>query len=100
MSPSLPASPTAAAPIARFWGEIILPSTPPELLAEASSTSERPAPFAASTWSAPNSALEDVSEPVMATPSQPTIGDRNANRPPEPATQRPSVVVIPVRFIT
>ena len=31
----------------------------------------------------------------MATPSQPTIGDRNANRSPEPATQRPSVVVMP-----
>ena len=30
MSPSLPAMPTAAAPIARFCGEIILPSTPPE----------------------------------------------------------------------
>src|SRR5450759_5302183 len=29
MSPSRPASPTAAAPIARFWGETILPSTPP-----------------------------------------------------------------------
>ena len=100
MSPSLPASATAAAPIARFWGEIILPSTPPELLAEASSTGERPASLAASTCSAPNSAFEEVSEPVIATPSQPMIGDRKAKNPPEPAIQRPSVVVMPVRFIT
>jgi len=36
----------------------------------------------------------------MATPSQPMIGERKANRSPDPAIQRPSVVVMPVRFIT
>src|SRR5680860_261225 len=100
MSPSLPAMPTAAAAIARFWGEIILPSTPPELLADASRTSDSPASLAASTWRAPKSAFDDVSEPVIATPSHPTIADRKANTSPEPATQRPSVVVMAVRFIT
>src|SRR3569833_448022 len=38
MSPSLPAMPTADAAIARFCGLIILPSTPPEELAAASSS--------------------------------------------------------------
>src|SRR5664280_1937583 len=37
MLPSLPDMPTAAAAIARFWGEIILPSTPPDELAAAPS---------------------------------------------------------------
>ena len=41
-----------------------------------------------------------MSEPVIATPSQPMIGERNANTSPDPAIQRPNVVVIPVRFIT
>ena len=64
------------------------------------STSESPAPFAASTWRAPKSAFEDVSEPVIATPSQPMIGERKAKASPAPAIQRPIVVVMPLRFIT
>ena len=39
-TPSWPPMPTAAAPIARFCGEIIFPSTPPEELAAASSVGE------------------------------------------------------------
>jgi hypothetical protein len=35
--------PTAAAAMARFCGEIILPSTPPELFEAAISTSDSPA---------------------------------------------------------
>src|SRR5512140_3895215 len=99
-SPSLPASPTAAAPIARFWGETILPSTPPELLAAASSVGDRCAWWAADTCSAPKSEFDEVSEPVTAVPNQPTIGDRKAKNPPAPAAHMPSVIVIPERFIT
>src|ERR671938_45513 len=77
-SPSRPPRPTAAAPIARFCGEIIFPSTPPELLAAASSVGERLAFLAAVTCSAPKSALDDVSEPVTATPSQPISEARKA----------------------
>ena len=99
-SPSWPASPTAAAPIARFWGEIIFPSTPPEEFAAASSVWSSPASLAAVTCSTPNSEFEDVSEPVTATPSQPMIGDRNARRPPAPAIQGPIVSVCADRFIT
>ena len=78
-SPSWPAMPTAAAPIARFCGEIILPSTPPERVRRGEQRRvESPASFAAVTCSAPNSEFDDVSEPVTATPSQPMIGDRKA----------------------
>src|ERR1700736_6212863 len=75
MSPSLPCTPTAAATMARFCGEIILPSTPPELLLAAISTGDSPALAAAVTCSAPNREFEDVSEPVTATPSQPRMGE-------------------------
>ena len=61
---------------------IILPMTPPVLLAVVSSTtacvSERPdkipfrtSPCAVIFCNEPNRALDDVSEPVRATPSQP-----------------------------
>jgi hypothetical protein len=41
-----------------------------------------------------------VSEPVTATPSQPSTGDSNANAPPAAAIHVPSVIVWPDRFIT
>ena len=92
--------PTAAAPMARFWGEIILPSTPPLEFAAAISIGDRSAFSAADTCSAPNSALDDVSEPVTATPSQPRIGESRANAAPAPASQLPIVIVWPDRFMT
>ncbi len=73
-SPSCPPMPTAAAPMARFCGETTLPSTPPELEAAVISSGSRPASRAARSWSAPNSAFDEVSEPVTVTQSQPTIG--------------------------
>src|SRR5476651_2852432 len=82
MSPSLPDMPTAAAAIARFWGEIILPSTPPEELAAAITAGLSPALAAALTCNAPNRAFDEVSEPVTATPSQPRIGERIAKAAP------------------
>src|SRR3954452_11344232 len=86
--------------MARFWGEIIFPSTPPELLAAAISVGDRPASCAAVTWRAPNSELDDVSEPVIATPSQPISDDRKPKTPPAPATHIPSVIVCPEKFMT
>ena len=62
--------------------------------------SESPAWPAAVTCRAPNSELEEVSEPVTATPSQPRIGDSSANAAPAPAIQVPSVIVCPEAFIT
>src|SRR6476620_7459086 len=99
-SPSRPASPTAAAPIARFCGDTIFASTPPELLAAAISVGDRLAFLAAATCSAPNSEFVDVSDPVTAVPNQPMIGDRKAKKPPAPAAHVPSVIVCPDRFIT
>src|SRR2546421_4027350 len=99
-SPSRPARPTAAVAMARFCGEIIFPSTPPEELAPAVSVAFRSAWCAADTCNAPNSALEEVSEPVTATPSQPSSGDSSANSPPALAIQEPSVCVWPLPFIT
>src|ERR687883_287810 len=92
-SPSRPPRPTAAAPIARFCGEIIFPSTPPELLAAAMSVGERFALCAAATCNAPKSEFDDVSDPVTATPNQPRIGERNAKKPPAPASHCPIVIV-------
>ena len=89
MSPSLPARPTAAAPMARFWGEIILPEHAAGGVGGGHQDRVEPASLAASTCRAPNSALEEVSEPVTATPSQPMIGDRKAKTPPAPAIQLP-----------
>src|SRR6059058_5140603 len=100
MSPSRPARPTAAAPIARFWGEIIFPSTPPDELPAAINTWLIPASFAAATWRAPNNEFDDVSEPVTATPNHPMIGERKAKNPPAPASHKPSVIVSPEKFIT
>src|SRR5947209_19910881 len=94
----LPSSPTlsiAAVPMARFCGEIILASTPPAELAAPNRYGEAPSLAAAPVCNGPNRALEPASVPVIATPNQPTIGDRKAKNPPAPATYRPRVVVWP-----
>src|SRR4051794_233914 len=100
ISPSLPDIPTAAAAMARFCGLTILPSTPPEEFAAAISTGSSPAWPAVCTWRPPNSAFDDVSDPVTATPIQPRIGDSSANAPPAPASHAASEEVCPDRFIT
>src|ERR1700753_2573407 len=92
--------PTAAAPMARICGEILLPSTPPELLLAAISTGDSPALAAAVTCKAPNKEFAEVSEPVTAVPNQPKMGESTANAPPAPAIQVPSVMVWPDAFIT
>src|SRR5450759_2666069 len=93
MWPSLPAMPTAAAAHARFWGAIVLPSTPPEELAAAIRAGLSPTSLAAEPCKAPKSEFDEVSEPVTATPSQPRIGERTAKAAPAPAIQVPSAAV-------
>src|SRR4051812_42386680 len=100
MCPSCPARPTAAAPIARFCGEIIFASTPPELLAAANSVGESDDLCAAVTCRAPNGGLVGVPEPVTAVPNHPISGDRKAKNPPAPAAHVPSVAVWPDMFMT
>src|SRR5699024_4126945 len=97
---ALPRRPTADAAIVRFCGLIILPPTPPELLAPTSSSGLRPASCAAVCCSVANRALAEVSEPVTAVPSQPRIGERKAKKAPVPAIQVPIVMVCPDRFMT
>ncbi len=86
--------------MARFWGESIFPSTPPEVFAAARSVCEIPVSRPAAICSWPKREFDDVSEPVTATPSQPMMGDRNAKKPPAPAIHRPIVVVWPDWFMT
>ena len=56
---------------------IILPITPPELLADAISTGLRPICSAVILCRPPNSTLDAVSDPVSATPSHPSIVPKN-----------------------
>ncbi len=79
----------------RFCGEIILPRTPPELLAAASSSGGRPDCWAALTCSAPKSAFAEVSDPETATPNQPSTGERKASPAPAAATKWPIVAACP-----
>ncbi len=99
-SDSRPTTPTAVAAIVRFCGLIILPTTPPEVLAATSRVGSIPAFCAAVCCRVANSALADVSDPVTAVPSQPRIGERNAKNAPVAAIQVPIVVVWPDRFMT
>ena len=52
------------------------------------------------TCSEPNSALDDVSEPVTATPSQPITGERKASAAPALAMVSPIAVVCAEAFMT
>src|SRR5215472_15464766 len=54
------------------WASIILPMTPPDELAAAISTGDRPNCSEVIFCRLPNSTLEAVSDPVSATPNQPS----------------------------
>src|SRR5918993_3605427 len=81
-SPSLPCNPVALVPTARFWGEIILPRTPPEELAPTVRFGLTPICWAVTFCKLAKRALEDVSEPVSATPSHPINAEKNGNKTP------------------
>src|SRR5690606_18368204 len=90
-SDSLPARPTAAQAMAIDWGEIILPVTPPVVLAATISTSGRPSCCAVVACKAPNKALAEVSEPVRNTPIQPRNGEKKVKALPVWARARAKV---------
>ena len=90
-SDSLPTRPVAAAATAIDCGDIILPTTPPELLAATVRTGLTPICSAVTCCSFPNKALEEVSEPVRKTPSQPSTGDRTVKNEPVDASKSPKV---------
>ena len=81
-SDSLPTGPPAAAATAIDCGEIILPITLPERLAPTVTTGLTPIETAVADCNLQNNALEEVSEPVMNTPSQPRIGAKKGKRTP------------------
>src|SRR5262249_49790666 len=68
-SPSWPPSPVAAAATTIDWASIILPMTPPVVLADAMRMGLSPRFLAVIFWRLPKRTLLDVSEPVRATPS-------------------------------
>ena len=91
--------PVATLATTMLWASIILPMTPPELLAAHVRRGERPSCSAVTFCRLPKRTLEEVSLPVSATPSQPMIGEKNGNHRPVPASARPIVVSVPLYFV-
>src|SRR5215213_2976506 len=59
------------------WASIILPMTPPDELAAAIRIGDSPSFSEVILWRLPNSTLDAVSDPVSATPSQPSRVPKN-----------------------
>ncbi len=82
----LSCSPVVTAAMASDCGLIILPITPPMVLAAKNRSGVTPArealDWAASYCRLENSAFAEVSEPVTAVPTQPSTGERTANSEP------------------
>src|SRR3984957_6440676 len=74
---------------------IILPMTPPDELAAPIRIGDRPSCVAVIFCNPPNSTLDAVSDPVSATPSQPSRVPKNGYSTPAPANARPNVASIP-----
>src|SRR5262249_56288990 len=106
IAPSCPLWPVAAAETTMLWASIILPMTPPVLLALARRIMACVSPSGSTPVSTrrravivcrlPNRALEDVSEPVSATPSQPSRAADTGYSQPVLVNARPSVASIPL----
>src|SRR5271157_4623744 len=77
MSPSWPYHCVAVLATTMLWASIILPITPPALLAEAIRMGEVFTCCAVIFCRLPNSTLDDVSEPVSATPNHPSSVPKN-----------------------
>src|ERR671921_2720685 len=90
-SPSLPCRPVELVPTARFCGLIIFPRTPPEELAPTARTGLNPSWVAVVFCRLAKRALDEVSEPVSATPSHPMNEAKNGKRTPVAANARPNV---------
>jgi hypothetical protein len=78
-----------------LWASIILPITPPALLAEAIRVGLIPICSAEILCKLPNNTLEAVSEPVRATPSHPRRVPKNGYRKPVLAKVNPNVASNP-----
>src|SRR5438309_4554800 len=79
---------------------IILPMTPPEELAALIKMGESPNCFDVIFWRLPNRMFDAVSDPVSATPSQPSNVQKNGYSTPLAANARPSVASTPDRRVS
>src|SRR5213078_4703551 len=77
------------------WASIILPITPPEELAAPIRIGDRPSCSEVIFCRLPNRMLEAVSDPVSATPSQPSSVPKKGYSTPVAANARPSVASTP-----
>src|SRR5436190_3946533 len=78
---------------------IILPMTPPEELAALIRIGDRPSCSEVIFCNPPNNTLEAVSEPVSATPSQPSSVPKNGYSTPVPAKASPNVASRPEKRV-
>src|SRR3990167_6257009 len=99
-SDSLPTRPEAAQATAIDCGEITWPVTPPLVVAATNSTSLTPIWCAVVACNELNSALDEVSDPVRNTPSQPRNGEKNGNAAPVPANTSAMVEDMPEYLVT
>lgn len=76
-SDSFPAKPTAAAATASVCGEIILPVTPPPVLAARANTGSIPTDPAVTCCNFANNTFDDVSEPVTMPKHSYSLPDNN-----------------------
>ena len=93
-SDSLPTIPADAHAIEIDCGEIILPQTPPVVLAVTIKVSFNPNCCAVFCCNPQKSAFDEVSEPVKNTPNQPRIGEKNGNK--KPVFARTSAIVVDI----
>src|ERR1700749_781528 len=79
---------------------IILPMTPPEEFAAPIRTDDRPSCSEGIFCKLPNRMFDAVSDPVNATPSQPSSVPKNGYKTPVAAKARPSVASTPERRVS
>src|SRR5260370_10315848 len=100
MVPSCPYQLVAVEATTIDCASIILPITPPEELAAAIRTDERPSCSEVIFCRLPNRMLDAVSDPVSATPNQPSSVPKKGYSTPLAANARPSVASTPDRRVT
>src|SRR6202030_4846297 len=95
MEPSWPYQLVAVEATTIDWASIILPITPPDELAAPISTEDRPSCSEVIFCRLPNRMFDAVSDPVSATPNQPSSVPKEGYSTPVAATARPSVASTP-----
>src|ERR1700753_1493712 len=95
MVPSCPYQLVAVEATTIDWASIILPITPPDELAAPISTEDRPRGSEEICCRLPNRMFEAVSDPVSATPNQPSKVPKKGYSTPVAAKARPSVASTP-----